>query len=401
VNGVDQPALYRWLADAALGGAAADALLAGFCTRLATGGPPIVRAFLTLESLAPTVEALGFVWERHAGAAERRAYPRAEDRDFEPEGWLASPLYRLLHSPDTHLRRRLDQPGAVTEFPIFRDLAALGATDYVAVKARFAGAGAGSGVMSTWATDRPGGFTTADLDLLEATLPGLHHAAATVMLHESADAVLGTYLGRDVAHRVLGGAVGRGVAHSLDAILWASDLEGFTRLADSEPQDRVIDLLNAYAERTCDAVEDAGGEVLKFTGDGTLAVFDRHRLADAPGQALRAAVEALAAIHALTAERRAAGLPVSALRVALHRGEVFYGNIGSRTRLDFTVVGPAVNEAARLCDMCKSVDRDLVVSSAFHAAAEQDRHRLVGLGRFALRGVARPQPLYTLDREAS
>ena len=105
--------------------------------------------------------------------------------------------------------------------------------------------------------------------------------------------------------------------------------------------------------------------------------------------------------RSLTAGRAAAGLMGSALRIALHRGEVFYGNIGSRTRLDFTVVGPAVNEAARLCDICKSVDRDLVVSSAFHDSAERQRHRFVGLGRYALRGVARPQPLYTLDPEAS
>jgi adenylate cyclase len=165
----------------------------------------------------------------------------------------------------------------------------------------------------------------------------------------------------------------------------------------------VIDLLNAYAEVAVDAVTDAGGEVLKFMGDGLLAVFDRATRADAPAAALGAAQTALAGVETLGTARAAAGLPTTRLRIALHVGEVYYGNVGARSRLDFTVVGPAVNEAARLCDMCRSLDQDLVLSAAFHAAFHADaatpRDRLVGLGRYALRGVARPQHLFTLDRD--
>jgi adenylate cyclase len=188
------------------------------------------------------------------------------------------------------------------------------------------------------------------------------------------------------------------VPERLDAVLWASDLAGFTRLADTQPEDRVVDLLNAYAEVAVDAVTAAGGEVSKFVGDGLLAVFDRATVVDAPAAALRAAETALAGVEALGERRAGAGLPTTRLRIALHVGEVFYGNVGAPARLDFTVVGPAVNEAARLCDMCRSLDQELVLSAAFHAAAERRRDRLVGLGRYALRGVGRPQHLYTLDR---
>ncbi len=397
MNADDRVALYRWLAEGGLAATSADALLAGFCERLVAGGVPLLRGLVTLESLEPTVEAVSFIWRRTASEAWREAHPRFEDRSFEPEGWLRSPLYALHHSDDTVLRRRLDQAGAADEFPIFPELIALGATDYLATKVAFGGVGAGVGILASWTTDRIGGFTDSDLEILHDLLPGLYQAVETVTLSESAAVVLGAYLGRNTADLILGGSVGRGVAHTLDAVLWASDLAGFTRLADTEPREQVIDLLNAYAERAVDAVEAEGGQVLKFTGDGMLAVFDRASLENAPSRALAAATRALAETRAVSQERADARLPVSQLRVALHCGEVFYGNVGSRSRLDFTVVGPAVNEAARLCDMCKSVDRDLVVSTAFRAAAPALRERFVALGRFALRGVSRPEFLYMVD----
>lgn len=395
----DRFALARWLARAGLDGVAPERLLAGFCERLNAGGVAVVRAAATVQSLDPVVGALVFRWSRAHAAGWREAFERA-DADFDGEGWHRSPFYALYMSNATRLRRRLTSPEAIAEFPVFADFAREGATDYLAVKSMFAAAGAGEGVLSSWLSDRPDGFTDDELAALEALSPPLDLALYAAALSAGAETLLNTYLGRDAARRVLAGAVERGVAHRLDAVLWASDLQGFTRLADNEPEARVIDLLNAYAEAVVDAIAAAGGEVLKFIGDGVLAVFDRRALADAPTAALEAAERALDATRALSAERAAAGLPVSRLRVALHAGEVFYGNVGARTRLDFTVVGPTVNEAARLCDMCRSLEQELVVSAAFHAIAGPPRARLVGLGRYALRGVGRPQHLFTVERDA-
>lgn len=397
MNADQRFAIADWLARESLKGGAAEGLLGGFAARLDAAGLALLRASATLQTLDPVVGALLFRWWRPDGRAVRESFRRLA-AGGGLEGWRYDPFYALYHGDAPRLRVLLEDPEAVTHFPLLGDLRAAGATDYLAVKVAFGARGAGEGVLSSWTTDRPGGFTAQDLADLEALWPMLHVALHTAALRTGADTLLTTYLGRDTAERVLAGAVQRGVPGRLDAVLWASDLAGFTRLADTQSQDRVIDLLNAYAEVAVDAVTDAGGEVLKFMGDGLLAVFDRATLADAPAAALMAAETALAGVATLGTARAAAGLPTSRLRIALHVGEVFYGNVGARTRLDFTVIGPAVNEAARLCDMCRALDQDLVLSAAFHAVAETPRDRLVGLGRYALRGVARPQHLFTLDR---
>lgn len=181
------------------------------------------------------------------------------------------------------------------------------------------------------------------------------------------------------------------------SVLWFSDLTGFTRIADALPRDALLDLLNAYTDCLVGVVHDHGGEVLKFMGDGILAVFD-----DAPGdacsRALDAAEAATAAIATLNRERSAAGLPVTGFTLALHEGEVLSGNVGSRERLDFTVVGPAVNEVSRIQALSRSLDQPILISAAFAAGCGDQRARLVSVGRYALRGVGRPQELFTIDR---
>ncbi len=376
------------LAAAGVRGEAGEQLVQRFALGLVAAGLPLLRAYVTVQSLHPLLRARAFVWERGgeavASSIDRTAF----------EGWTASPLYPLYLSDESLLRYRLERGEGLDRFPLLREQRAGGATEYLVLKTAFADRGAGEGIMSAWTTDRPGGFDDAQVTQLRDALPILELGVKATSLSWTAESLLTTYLGRDVALRVLAGAVERGVAEPLEAVIWASDLQGFTRLADTEPRARLIDLLNAYTDVTVAAIEAAGGEVSKFMGDGILATFP----AAAPGAALDAATTALAATRALTAERAAAGLPVTALRLALHRGEVFYGNVGSASRLDFTVIGPAVNEAARLCDMARALDQGLVLSSAFHdATSDADRARLVGVGRYALRGVAKPQALFTLD----
>jgi len=199
---------------------------------------------------------------------------------------------------------------------------------------------------------------------------------------------------------VLQGRIQRGVADRIEAALWFSDLRGFTAITDTAPPGEIIPLLNDYAEAVITAIHEAGGDVLKLIGDGTLAIFRADDPAEACRHALKAEARLRERLKALNERRHAEERPTSSVYLGLHIGEVFYGNIGSDERLDFTVVGPAVNETSRIASMCRSVDRPVLISSAFAAALPAHKRReLVSVGRFALRGVGRAQDLYTFDPE--
>ncbi len=209
-----------------------------------------------------------------------------------------------------------------------------------------------------------------------------------------------TYLGRDAGRRVLRGRIERGVADRIKTVLWFSDLRNYTRISESAEPEQIIPLLNDYAEAIVTAVHQHSGDVLKLIGDGVLAIFPAQDRARACGAALDAAAQAREAVAALNARRVAEGLPATDMYLGLHLGVVFYGNIGSKERLDFTVVGPAVNEVARIAAMCRSVDQPILLSSAFTDAVTEERQRFASVGRYALRGVGRPQELFTLDTDA-
>ncbi len=252
-------------------------------------------------------------------------------------------------------------------------------------------------MISSWTTDAPGGFTDAQIELVAAMLPTLALAFTLRTTRQTARTLVTTYLGSDAAERVLAGNVVRGRAEPLRAVVWFSDLAGFTRISETVGPAGMLALLNAYAEVQVDAIEAHGGHVLKFIGDGILAIFPEEGAAPACARALDAAVDCRARMAALSGERKAADLPVVDAHLALHVGDLLYGNVGSPRRLDFTVLGPAVNEAARIEALCGSLDQAVVVSWAFAEAAGDARSRLVSLGRYALKGVSRPQEMFTLD----
>src|SRR6185436_4953234 len=203
----------------------------------------------------------------------------------------------------------------------------------------------------------------------------------------------------DAALRVLDGNIVRGRAEPIQAVLWFSDLVGFTRISDQVGAGGMLALLNDYAEAQVEAIEAQGGHVLKFIGDGMLAIFPHDNTQAACVSALDAAVDQRRRIAALNERRTAADLPVTDTHIALHVGELLYGNVGSPRRLDFTVLGPAVNETSRIEALCGSLEQAVIVSTAFAEAAGDARNRLVSLGRYAMKGVARPQELFTLDPE--
>ena len=393
--------LIAWIAEAGLSGQREVDLLQGFCERAGAAGLPLRRAVLGVDTLHPVLEGRIFQWHADAGSPTEAEYGRSNPGASDAN-WRRSPFFQLYESGVTMLRRRLPAPAG--EFPVLDELGQQGMTDYVAIVNRFGVEGA-IGMMdctfSSWTTDREDGFADADLEALEFLVPSLALAIKSASIARIAETLVETYLGRDAGHRVLRGHIERGVADKISAVLWFSDLQGFTRITDTAPPEQIIPLLNDYADAIVSAIQFQGGEVLKLIGDGILAIFDAAAAADACGCALDAAADAKRGVALLNQRRKAAGLPVTRFYLGLHAGEVFYGNIGSVDRLDFTVVGPAVNEASRIAAMCRALDQDVLLSSAFAEAAGAQRARLVSVGRYALRGVQRPQELYTLDPEGA
>jgi adenylate cyclase len=280
-----------------------------------------------------------------------------------------------------------------------------GHTDYVAMAHHFASDGSIGEmdcIYTHWTTQKPGGFDEADCAALRRLVPTLALALKAASLARIAGTLVEIYLGKDAGQKVLSGRISRGVSERIGAVLWFSDLCGFTTISDNSPPEEIIPLLNDYAEIVIAAVHEAGGDVLKLIGDGTLAIFKNGDRVTARRAALRAHAQMKRGVEALNARRVAASRPVTSLRLGLHIGQVFYGNIGSNDRLDFTVVGPAVNEVSRIVSMCRSVDRDLLASETFiHGLPEDERARFVSVGRYALRGVRKPQELFTLDPDAA
>jgi adenylate cyclase len=311
--------------------------------------------------------------------------------------WRASPFFHLLQTGESLLRRRLTADSD-PEFSFLREHRAVGMTDYVAIIDRFAPEGVIGEmdcVYSSWMTARADGFADAHIAALTRVVPNLALAFKAVALARMTGTLMETYLGRDAGRRVLSGRIMRGVTERIDAVIWFSDLRGFTRITDSAPEE-IIPLLNDYADVIVSAIHAQGGDVLKLIGDGILAIFAAADRARACAAALAAATAARSEVAALKQRRARGGLPVTDMYLGLHVGEVFYGNFGSTERLDFTVVGPAVNEVSRIAAMCRSVEQPVLVSEAF-ANVDGMRRRLVSVGRYALRGVAQPQELFTLD----
>jgi adenylate cyclase len=299
------------------------------------------------------------------------------------------------------LRRRLTAK-TDGEFPILADLRARGITEYVAMATRFAAEGIIGDMdclYSSWATDAPQGFHDNDVANLTRLVPVIALTLKSASLTRIAETLVETYLGRDAGRKVLQGRIERGVTDRIEAVLWFSDLRNYTRISDSAEPEQIIPLLNEYADAILSAIHESGGDVLKLMGDGTLAIFPATDRVSACHAALAAAAAARRAVAVVNHRRAAQSLATTDMYLGLHIGEVFYGNIGSRDRLDFTVVGPAVNEVSRIAGLCRSVDQPLLISSAFAAAIDEPKELLVSVGRYALRGVGKPQDLYTLEPE--
>ena len=394
LNGIES-----WLVEAGLAGATETELLDGFCDRCRAADIALSRASLIVDTLHPTHEGHVFRWRVDRVESEVVEYG-SSNTGAAAASWQASTFYHLVTTGGSELRRRICA-GESEDFAILGEMKAEGQTDYVAFVHRFGATsiiGEMDCVYSSWNTAGPGGFHDTDLVALRRLVPLLALAIKGVSLTRIARTLVEVYLGHDAGERVLSGRISRGVADRMNAVIWFSDLRGYTKITDTAPPEEIIPLLNDYSAAVINAVRAAGGEVLKLIGDGVLAIFRADDPPEACRRALRAVSSLKGGIKAVNERRAAGNHPVTSVYLGLHIGEVFYGNIGSEDRLDFTVVGPAVNEASRIAAMCRSVDRGVVFSSEFAAVTpEPERSTLVSVGRYALRGVGRAEELFTLD----
>lgn len=393
----DDGETLAWLSRAGLEGMAPEALLAAFCERLRGGGIALTRAQIGTAVVHPAIRGFSLTWWAGRGIADSHSF--GHDQQAAPE-WHRSPGAYMFANGINPISARLDGGDrAEPWFDLYDELSAAGLTGYHAELFPFGWSSSADretqipelGVITSWSTDRPGGFG-GELARLRALLPVFALAVKGGVLTSMSETLMTTYLGRDAGRRVLHGDIHRGDTRVLRAAILLADLRGFTALTDRLSSETIVAMLDAYLAAICEPVQRRGGQVLKFLGDGLLAVFD-----DSDGNradsALAAAREALARVDEINRRRAAAGEDYMVLDVALHAGEVAYGNVGGPDRLDFTVIGPAVNEAARMEAICGDLGRPLLVSAAL-AAELSDRSGLDDLGLHRLRGLERPRQLF-------
>jgi adenylate cyclase len=392
--------LMNWLVSQGLEGLPENDLIRGFCERCRAEGLDLSRAMVFIDTLHPIFEGRGFRWnDTTTNESDTFEYGSTEQGE-NAQNWRRSVFYHMLENGQQELALDLVE-GAAQNFGMIDELAAKGHKHFVSYVHQFGEAGT-MGQMdcfySYWTTRRDDGFGEQGMAALRDLVPVLGLAIKSAAQADIAKTLGRVYLGRDASEQVLRGRIMRGVTERINAVLWFSDLRGSTAISEGMEPSEIIPFLNDYAQASIDAIHEAGGEVLKLIGDGVLGMFTHDNLAVAKRAALRAEYRFRHNMHKLNTRRAADQRPVTTAHVGLHVGEVFYGNIGSEDRLDFTVVGPSVNEVSRIASMCRSVERELLMSSAFRSGLDAaGRNYLVSTGRFALRGISRAQELYTLD----
>ncbi|MBB4188086.1 adenylate cyclase [Sinorhizobium terangae] len=386
-----------WLLEQGLLGLDEAGLVRGFCERCCGQGLDLVQAAIFLDTLHPVLESRGFLWNaEETDAIRHREFSRHQSED-NSRLWQVSPFKYMLENALSEMHIPLDYTGE-PRFTILDDLRLEGHTDYFAQIHRLSGKdaiGEMDSLYSRWSTKAPGGFSSDDLRALRSLVPALALAIKAASLKWVAQSLVEVYLGRDAGHRVLEGRIARGKVGSIHTVLWYSDMANYTALSEQVHSSDLIPLLNDYAEAVISSVHAAGGDVLKLVGDGTLAIFTGADRSEAALAALKAEAELEERIATLNAARLAQETAITSVYLALHVGEVFYGNVGSDERLDFTVIGPAVNEVCRIASTCRLANRSLLVSSAFvELLPPAERSAFETIGSFHLKGVREPRELF-------
>lgn len=361
--------------------------------RLMAAGLPFERSSLSVGTLHPQLVGFNWIWNSQDGLCDEIKI-RREARDRE--AYLKSPLYQVIEL-GKQVRCDPQDPASREAFPLMQDLVQSGFTDYCAMPLR---TGGNYHNVVTIATRHDGGFPEQDLIELKQILSLFALHVERHILNRIAGNVVDTYLGHAAGEKVLSGAISRGEGEAVRAVIWASDMRGFTDLSDRLAGKDVMEILNAYFERQAGAVMAHGGEVLKFIGDGMLAVFP-YACADSGAKAAQAAVnasrQALDELEELNRNpppelARIKGLGTLACGIGLHAGDVIFGNVGAPERLDFTVIGRAVNIAARIETLTKSLGQPVLISEqvAGHLCCPLEHH-----GHHRLRGLSQEIALFS------
>jgi class 3 adenylate cyclase/uncharacterized protein (DUF427 family) len=382
--------LVNWLVRDAWMSKSSRDLVARFSDAMNAAGIPLWRTRLLVRTLNPLLYALIYRWQRDG---DEVAPFEVSHEGLQSEQYLNSPFAVVING-EGGVRRRLEGPGARLDFPVLEDLVAEGATDYVAMPLRFSD---GQLNILTLVSDQPGGFSTEALGQVYEILPTLSRLFETHAVRLSSATLLRTYLGSDAGQRVMDGLVKRGDGEDIHAAIWITDLRDSTSLAASLSREDYLSLLNRYFDSVAGAVLDHGGEVLKFIGDSVLAIFaiedSDQKEPEACARALAAADDASRQIEAYNMERAAGSAPLLEFGIGLHRGDLTFGNIGTSKRLDFTVIGSAVNEAARIESLSKTLNRQILISAEFRDSVPDP---MISLGRHPLRGVTEECEIFAL-----
>ncbi len=388
-----------WLMSEAWEASSTQELVARLGRKLVGEKVPLMRLALIVRTLHPQLLGNAYRWHRGSETSNQTEVPYEA---LTSSAYLNSPLVPIFDGVGG-IRRRLEGDNPVLDFPILRDLQADGATDYVAMPLPFSN---GQANALTLTTDEPGGFSTRDLGHIYEILPILSRLFEVHALRQMSRSLLDTYLGAYTGDRVLNGRVKRGDGEDINAVIWFCDLRDSTAMAEELSRADYLTVLNSFFECTASAVLERGGEVLKFIGDAVLAIFPIDGEEVVPGclnctpvgsacfRAIEAAKEASRRLETLNAERGTRGEKALRFALSIHKGKVTYGNIGVDQRLDFTVIGPAANEAVRIGNICKHLDQQILFSAEI---AQHLCSGAVSLGRHSLRGVRDAREIFTLE----
>ena len=358
----------------------------------------LYRVSIGMATLHPLVEARMLRWYRGTGLE----FFESEHGYSSQDDWLSSPISHMFNNLLKELRYRLDKPGDWQRFPVLVELADSGCTEYYARVVSFDNDPNPSsenpdGVLAIWATDDPNGFSDEFFSTLDQVLPCLGLVSKLEDRESTLINILEAYFGQDAGMRVASGQIERGELVSIDAIIWYSDMRDSTYLADSLTNQEFLDTLNAYFECTAGSILENSGEVLRFIGDAVLAIFPVENFGTATNaaeSAWQAAIDARTKINKLNPERKAANLHPLDFGLGLHAGILDYGNIGTPTRLEFSVIGPVANEVARLESLTKDFNRPVIVSESFSKLLDLNWEHL---GTPKLKGVNKDFSIYSIS----
>jgi len=381
-NELNVQALVDWVDAARL--PSPEDFLSALCRQMVAHGIPIARVAVFSRTLHPNVAGRGFFWRSDKPAEVETTV--AQYDWIGSDAHLASPIH-AIQTTGQDVRRRLADPASPLDFEVLKEFRDEGMTDYYATPLPTL---TGEKLLASFTTRQPGGFSDAQLDGLRRLRMPVGRVAEIMGLRRKAQNIIDAYLGQQTGQKVLAGLIKRGDGEEIRAVIWFCDLRDSTPLAESMSREAFLKLLNEYFEHVLGPVQERGGEILRFIGDAALAIFPigNDPATVACARALDAATDAVARMKKFNASR---GQPLR-FGIGLHLGMVLYGNIGTPTRIEFTVIGAAANEAARIEGLCKTLKVDVTVSET---VARHLPGRLRSIGRHPLRGVGQPVEIFT------